>query len=332
MVKVSVIVPIYKVERFLAGCLDSLITQSFEDIEIICVNDGSPDNCAKILEHYAKFDTRIKIINKENGGLSSARNAGLAAAEGEYIFFLDSDDRISSIAIETLYKNAQKNKSDIVIFDYIYKDYRVNIYQHLTVESLGNKYENESFNLDTIPVEIYKHLPVTVTMKFYRADLIKNLKFHEGIIFEDVPYTMETLALADYITYMPMPLYYYNTENDNSITKKSGKEVLDIIKIYNYCEDLQKKYSRLKPYSEQIKIKFIMDFIRLYYKLSPENQEEYFNLVKNLNINFNYEKFLSKEHNLGYAELENFYIQRFKILQESDFREFSNLTYEVPNV
>ena len=94
MPKISVIVPIYNVEKYLAKCLDTILAQTFSDIEIICVNDGSTDNSRKILSEYAKKDSRIKIVDKKNGGLSSARNAGMKVAQGEFISFIDSDDWI----------------------------------------------------------------------------------------------------------------------------------------------------------------------------------------------------------------------------------------------
>ena len=119
MAEVSIIVPVYNVEKYLSFCLDSLVNQTFKDIEIICVNDGSTDNSAEVLEHYAGFDKRIKIINKENGGLSSARNAGLDIASGEYIYFLDGDDYIEPDLLEQGIKFF-KDGIDLVAFNYRY--------------------------------------------------------------------------------------------------------------------------------------------------------------------------------------------------------------------
>ena len=110
---VSVIIPIYKVEEFLPDCLESVIHQTYSDLEIICVNDGSPDRCEDILKDYAMLDRRIKVINKVNGGLSSARNAALPVAQGEYVFFLDSDDWLSLDCIENLVKDMLRSKADI---------------------------------------------------------------------------------------------------------------------------------------------------------------------------------------------------------------------------
>ena len=114
-VKVSIIVPVYNVEKYLRQCVDSIVNQSLKEIEIICINDGSTDNSLQILEGYAQRDKRIKIINKRNEGLSTARNTGMEYATGEYIGFVDSDDFINEKMYENLYKNAKSNKSDIVM-------------------------------------------------------------------------------------------------------------------------------------------------------------------------------------------------------------------------
>ena len=121
MPKVSVIIPVYNVEKYLSECLDSVVNQTLKDIEIICVNDGSPDGSAAILEEYAQKDNRIKVITQENRGLSEARNSGLKIASGEYIAFLDSDDYIDLKFFEQLYKRGIESNSDVVVCENIYR-------------------------------------------------------------------------------------------------------------------------------------------------------------------------------------------------------------------
>ena len=116
MVKISVIIPVYNVEKYLKECLDSVINQTLKDIEIICVNDGSTDNSLNILENYAKKDNRIIVISQKNKGLSGARNTGLKYCSGEYVSFIDSDDYVSKDLFELTYNNAISNNSDLVIF------------------------------------------------------------------------------------------------------------------------------------------------------------------------------------------------------------------------
>ena len=115
--KISIIVPVYKVERYLENCIESIINQTFKDFELILVDDGSPDRCGLICDNYAKKDERIKVIHKKNEGLSAARNSGIQIAKGEYIAFVDSDDCINKNMYETLYDTAIENKSDIVVCD-----------------------------------------------------------------------------------------------------------------------------------------------------------------------------------------------------------------------
>ena len=122
--KISVIVPVYNTRPYLEQCLDSILTQTLADMEIICVNDGSPDDSQSVLERYAADDPRVRIIKKENGGLSSARNAGMRSAVGDYIAFVDSDDFITPIMMETLYNKAMKTSAEITIGDFFLYDHR----------------------------------------------------------------------------------------------------------------------------------------------------------------------------------------------------------------
>jgi glycosyltransferase involved in cell wall biosynthesis len=128
MPKVSVIIPLYKVEKYMKKCLDSVLNQTLEDIEIILVNDGSPDNCGILAKSYSKIDKRVKYVSKENGGLSSARNAGLDIATGEYIAFIDSDDWVESDMLEIMYFKAKESDADMSICNYnrIYPNYEDN--------------------------------------------------------------------------------------------------------------------------------------------------------------------------------------------------------------
>ena len=114
-VEISVLVPIFRIEKYLPECIDSILQQSFLNFELILVNDGSPDNCPKICDDYAKVDSRIRVIHKENGGLLSARKAGLKAARGKYISFVDGDDWVDKYYLDILFKLAEANSSDLVV-------------------------------------------------------------------------------------------------------------------------------------------------------------------------------------------------------------------------
>ena len=148
-VKVSVIVPVYNVEKYLKDCLNSVINQTLEDIEIICVNDGSTDNSLAILEDYAKKDSRIKIINQKNKGLSGARNTGMKHVQGEYILFLDSDDWLKEDALSELYWSHLDDNLDMLFFqtvDYYEEDGRYELNQFGGMTAIDDSFEGKILN------------------------------------------------------------------------------------------------------------------------------------------------------------------------------------------
>ena len=172
---ISVIVPVYKVEKYLERCIDSILAQTFNDFEVICVNDGSPDKCGKILEKYAKKDKRIKVITQKNQGSSQARNNGMKKAKGKYIYFLDSDDYIHPQLLEICYEFATKNKAELVSFRSIEVfDMNKSEVAYPVFEMNKIKYLITSNPLYFRKKNGYR-IAVNVWTKFYKKDLIKNL-------------------------------------------------------------------------------------------------------------------------------------------------------------
>ena len=147
MSMISVIVPVYKTEKFLSDCIKSILNQTYHDLEVILVNDGSPDSSGQICEEYAKKDSRIKVIHQENAGVASARNTGLNLAAGEYITFVDSDDYICPQMYEEMLKCAKKNHCDLVMCDCmkVYSDGRQEMYSH---NIRGGFYDEEQLHMD----------------------------------------------------------------------------------------------------------------------------------------------------------------------------------------
>lgn len=185
---VSVIIPVYNVEKYLRKCLESVINQSFKNIEIICINDGSPDNSINILEEYKAKDNRISVISEENKGVSYTRNLGIELAKGEYIFFLDGDDFLSLDFFELFYKNAKENKSEIVVLSSFWNlDKRVNKKYHSALptcamfikKSLLDNYTYIRYPLNIQPGEdgIFSHMLLTCT---------KNVSFEYKAIYNYV--------------------------------------------------------------------------------------------------------------------------------------------------
>lgn len=234
---ISIIIPIYNVENYIRKCLESVINQTYKNIEIIIVNDGTEDNSMHIVEEYLQ-DKRIKIINKKNGGLSSARNKGLEYAIGDYILFVDSDDWLELNMIENLIINIQDE--DIIIFKYYYFDHQKNliIKNNLkTYYELPEKIKGTEF--------LYHELPYSCWSKLYKKDFLKknNFKFLE-ILYEDTFWNLETLCLASNVKFLDKFYYYYRINRENSIM-----QITKEIKNKNYIDEHFIAYQR-KSYIE----------------------------------------------------------------------------------
>ena len=210
---ISIIVPVYNVEKLLPECLESIINQTYKDIEIICINDGSTDKSLEILKEYEQKDNRIKIINKQNGGLSSARNAGLNIFTGDYVFFLDSDDYIHPETLKILYDCLKQTKTEISECNYFTTNQR-----NYDFEILKNK---NKFSIIKNPLKAYaqrkKNITPSVWKRLYSKEIIKDMRFIEGIVWEDVPFTIELYKKIDKISQINLPLYYY-WQNPSSIS------------------------------------------------------------------------------------------------------------------
>ena len=214
-VKISIVVPVYNVEKYLKRCLDSLVNQTLKDIEIICVNDGSKDNSLDILEEYAKKDGRIVILNQENAGLSAARNTGMNVVKGEYIGFVDSDDWVDLDFYEKLYFAAKNNDCDIAVADFIRehptkKKKRLNITKEEIFEKPEDKY---------LACKTYRE--GCVWNKIYRTEFLKriDLKFVVGMYYEDRDFTARSLFYSKKLITVPNTYYRYFV-NPKSIVKK----------------------------------------------------------------------------------------------------------------
>lgn len=222
MIKISIIVPVYNVEKYLKRCLDSLINQTLKDIEIICVNDGSKDSSLQILEEYAQKDSRIVIYNQENSGLSVARNTGLEHVNGEYIGFVDSDDWVDLDFYAKLYNSAKNNNADIAVADFVREHHnkkpkRLNIKE----EKIYTKPEDK-FMVCKV------HREGCVWNKIYRTEFIKsiNLKFVPKMYYEDRDFTVRSLYFSKILVTTPNTYYRYFV-NPKSIVNKKRNNIQD---------------------------------------------------------------------------------------------------------
>lgn len=242
MIKFSIIVPIYNVEKYLLKCLDSLVNQTYSNIEIICINDGSPDNSLQILEEYASKDNRIKIINQENQGLSGARNTGLKNVTGDYVLFIDADDWLELNSCEILH-NTIKNYGEVDVIQYQYKMISK---KNIDYSEKHFKDNEMFFALDRLE-KFFGNCPFpTCWNKTYRYEFLKqkNIIFPGNVkaCFEDVifgvnlyRYNPKILVINDY-------LYNYYQDNQNSICKSDFYKKLQLHKIaFDSLQELLEK-------------------------------------------------------------------------------------------
>lgn len=225
MPKVSVIVPVYKTEKFLAKCVESILNQTYGDLELLLVDDGSPDRCPQICDEFATRDPRIRVIHKENGGVSSARNAGLDAAKGEYIAFVDSDDHIEPDMYEQMMMKAAEHNCDVVMCD-CSKDFEK------TVQLYTHKIRPGYYSQQDLRYEYYPNLlmmpdvnyPPTISnclLLFRRKLLTKGepLRYAQGIRFsEDLLFGAQLMRRAESFYYMQGRIYYHYMMNEQSAT------------------------------------------------------------------------------------------------------------------
>lgn len=224
-ITISIIVPVYNVEIYLEKCIESILSQTFKDFELILVDDGSNDNSAKICDEYSKKDRRIKVVHKKNGGLSSARNIGLDLAKGEYIGFVDSDDFISPNMFSELYNTIRKSNSDLAICNFLRikgDELDFNTYKELDIieefeglEILNQLYESRGVQF------------VVAWNKLYKKELFNELRYEVGKLCEDEYIIHRILYRCKKVVYSNKIMYYY-TQRENSITSTiSSKRIID---------------------------------------------------------------------------------------------------------
>lgn len=202
---ISVIVPIYNVEKYLARCVDSIVNQTYKNLEIILVDDGSPDRCPQMCDDYAEKDSRIKVVHKKNGGLSDARNAGMAVATGEYISFIDSDDYVSDDFFECLLDVMNKENSDIAECSVV-KFYEDNRFDEFSDDLSVKTYDTQDAMSALIAENpFHQH----VWNKLYKTELVKDIPYAVGKLNEDEFWTYRVFGRANKVARINKTMYYY---------------------------------------------------------------------------------------------------------------------------
>ncbi len=278
---ISIIVPIYKVEPFLQPCLDSIINQTYTKLEIILVDDGSPDACPQICDEYAAKDKRIVVIHKKNGGLSDARNAGLETCKGEFVLFVDSDDILDNNAISILL--SPQEKTPIIIGNIInFNDNEeYNICNKPTC--LKNKYE--IFNADDILLNLCQNGPTnlrSVCGKLFKKELFQDVRFPKGKLYEDMYVNYLLYNKADKIILFQTSLYYY---------RKRGGSIMNTTASSTFAlEAEEKRYAFLKehgkiPIAKHSLPSLCWDYLFLYSKGDSNAKNKFLHYSKEYFLN-----------------------------------------------
>lgn len=245
-VEISVIVPIYRIEKYLPQCVDSLLNQSFLDFELILVDDGSPDNCPKICDDYANKDARIKVIHKENGGLVSARKEGLKSAKGKYVTFVDGDDWVDKFYLDIMFKLADTNKADLVVTGH-FREFDGKI-ETIKPKDVGI-YNEKELKSKILPNAIYngefcEHgISTYVWNKLFKKDLLDQILFNvpnDVVMGEDAAITFSYLTITKSLVISSTPLYYYRQRHD-SIVKSVENPKIEYYRLGLLMNYLQSK-------------------------------------------------------------------------------------------
>lgn len=253
---ISVIVPIYNVEKYLIRCISSIMEQTYQELEIILVDDGSPDNCGQICDEYATKDNRIKVIHKKNGGLSSARNAGLDIATGQYISFIDSDDYIEIDMYEKMFNYLNKHEADIVICEVNDVDEENNI---LDKKVIYTSKEPEVMNSTEVMRRYLMGEWTASWDKLYKRDLFNKIRFPEGKINEDVAIMLHVFEQTETVVYIKDTLYNYRQRANSITTSNFSVKKLDALEnCINNLEYVKDKHPQLREEAEYMLVNCIL--------------------------------------------------------------------------
>lgn len=283
MVEISVVIPVYNVEEFLGECLDSIVNQTFKDIEIICVNDGSPDNSLEILKEYAAKDDRITVIDQENGGHAVATNRGIDIAKGKYLFLMDSDDILDLNAFEHTYKVAEEKNVDFVLFqaiNYFMDRNELVEAENYSMNALADYVGTSVFNWKDIKEFVFK-ITVTPWSKLYKREFIEknNIRFPEGLVFDDNVFFFDVLFAAERITFHREHLFKRRWYSSSSTTS-GGVKFMDYIPICGLIWDVFTKYGVFEEFKHELFEKKVGTINFWYRGIKEEFKQEFFDRMK----------------------------------------------------
>ena len=281
LVKVSVIVPVYNVEKYLRECLENILNQSLEDLEVICVNDGSTDGSLDILNEFKEKDKRVKVFSQKNQGLSGARNTGMRNVTGKYVTFIDSDDYFTPGCLEELYNICEEKELDVVISKLLNFD-------EDTGETLKSDYHDIKFLKKLVGDKVFDYtdlgeklynIPVTAPGKFYRYDLISDIEFPRGVIFEDNLFFTEVLFRAERIYFHDEYIYNRRVRMD-SITTSNFSKFHDSIFILNNIISITKRHGHYEEFKFKLFRHKVKKIRNRFLQVPEEYKHDFFTKIK----------------------------------------------------
>ena len=295
--KISIVVPVYNVEKYLERCIKSLINQSLKDIEIILVNDGSTDRSLEICNKYAQIDKRITVINKKNGGLSDARNEGFKYVNSDYVWFVDSDDYIEIDSCKSLYSIIKEKKPDIISF----------MYNEIIAGEIKNK-RNYTNDIKELSFEeaysIYlqdKGIGNSSWGKIFKKNIVEGIKFPIGKKAEDLATTYKFLEKAEKIILLDKALYNYDRRDDSIMGQNSIDLWIDAYKFSKekYYWEIERIIKVIPQLRKEAQSRYFNNIIILFIKLSLNKKDKYKELLSECNmeiskIDYEYLKLKSK--------------------------------------
>ena len=276
--KISVVIPVYNVEQYLNRCVESIVKQTYKNLEIILVDDGSPDGCPAICDEWAQKDARIKVIHKPNGGLSDARNVGIEASTGEYISFIDSDDLIHFETYELLLKVAQENDADLTVFKPEKFTADEPIQEHIDFNNVDVKnVKPDEFLQEMLKTSDSTHYVIAVD-KLYKKEIFNDLRFAKGKIHEDEFLVHHAVGRAKKISIVDVNLYYYYMREGSIIRSKFTEKRLHALEaIEDRIEYLSKNFPQ---FVELAKLQYLSVCKTLYCRARKQKAEK--NLQKEI--------------------------------------------------
>lgn len=266
--KISVIVPVYKVEQYLERCVKSIMNQSYQNLEIILVDDGSPDACPALCDSYAKQDNRIKVIHQENMGLSAARNAGIDIASGEYIGFVDSDDYIHKNMYEVLMKTCLENTCDIAVCSLKKFEKEIEADEVMAEPDLELYEKEKKFQAY---FKLHDTEMIVAWNKLYKKELFHNVRYPKGKIHEDEFTTYILIGAAEKVAFVNYPLYYYFQRAESIMGQGFSLKSLDRLEAFKLRQQYFKALGN--EYVYQLGLYNMQYWIMLYFTFAGNNME-----------------------------------------------------------